>query len=150
VVTLSGDGGLSMLLGDLLTLRQQGLPVKVVVFNNGSLSFVELEMKADGFVNFGTELDNPSFAAIGAAMGLHAVRIERPSELAAGLGAAFAHDGPALVEVMTARQELAIPPQITAAQAKGFTLWATRSILSGEGDAVVEVARTNLRQLAFD
>ncbi len=150
VVTLSGDGGLSMLLGDLLTLRQQRLPVKVVVLNNGALSFVELEMKADGFVNFGTDLENPSFAEIAAAIGLHAERAARPSELGPALQAAFANDGPALVEVMTARQELAIPPQISVAQAKGFTLWATRSVLSGDGDAVIEVAKTNLRQLALD
>jgi pyruvate dehydrogenase (quinone) len=149
VVTLSGDGGLAMMMGELLTLRQQSLPVKVVVFNNSSLSFVELEMKADGIVNFGTDLDNPSFAQIGAAVGLHAVRIERPSELADGLRTAFAHDGPALIEVMTARQELAIPPQISLGQATGFSLWATRSVLSGQGDEVLEVARTNLRQLAL-
>jgi pyruvate dehydrogenase (quinone) len=150
VVALAGDGGLAMLLGELLTLRQNRLPVKVVVYNNGALGFVELEMKADGIVTFGTELDNPSFAAIAEAVGLHAVRVERPSELGEGLGAAFGHPGPALVEVMVERQELAIPPRITAAQAGGFTLWATRSILSGRGDEVVEVAKVNLRELALD
>jgi len=148
VVTLSGDGGLSMLLGELLTLRQQRLPVKVVVFANDALAFVELEMKADGIVNFGTDLDNPSFAEVARAMGLHGVRVERPGELEDGLRAAFAHDGPAVVEVVVARQELAIPPKISLSQVKGFTLWATRSILSGRGDEVIEVARTNLRQLA--
>jgi pyruvate dehydrogenase (quinone) len=149
VVTLSGDGGISMMLGDLLTLRQQRLPVKVVVLNNGALSFVELEMKADGIVNFATDLDNPSFADVARAVGLQGVRIEHPSELDDGLRAAFAHDGPALVEVMTERQELSIPPGITAAQAKGFTLWATRSILSGRGDEVLEVAKSNIRELAL-
>ena len=79
VVTLSGDGGLSMLMGELLTLRQQQLPVKVVVLNNGALAFVELEMKADGIVNFGTDLDNPSFAEVARAVGLHGVRIEHPA-----------------------------------------------------------------------
>jgi pyruvate dehydrogenase (quinone) len=148
VVALSGDGGLAMMLGDLLTLRQRRLPVKVVVFNNGALSFVELEMKAGGIVNFGTDLDNPSFADVARAMGLHGVRIEHPDALDDGLRAAFAHDGPALVEVMTTRQELSMPPAIEAAQAKGFTLWATRTILSGGGDEVVELVRTNLRQLA--
>jgi pyruvate dehydrogenase (quinone) len=150
VVALSGDGGLSMLLGELLTLRQHRLPVKVVVYNNGALGFVELEMKADGIVNFGTDLDNPSFAAIAGAVGLHAVRVERPSELGEGLGAALAHPGPALVEVMVERQELAIPPRVSAAQASGFTLWATRSVLNGRADEVVDVARTNLRELALD
>jgi len=150
VVTLSGDGGLAMMLGDLLTLRQQHLPVKVVVFNNGALAFVELEMKADGIVNYATDLDNPSFAEVARAVGLHGVRIEHPSELDDGLRTAFAHDGPAVIEVMTVRQELSIPPGITVAQAKGFTLWATRSVLSGRADQVLEVAKTNIRQLALE
>jgi pyruvate dehydrogenase (quinone) len=150
VIALSGDGGLAMLMGELLTLRQNRLPVKVVVFNNGALAFVELEMKADGFVNFGTGLDNPSFADVGSAVGLHGVRIEQPSQLSEGLSTAFSHDGPAVIDVVTARQELSIPPRITADQAKGFTLWATRSVLSGRGDEVLEVAKTNLRQLAVE
>ncbi|HEV7751614.1 MAG TPA: ubiquinone-dependent pyruvate dehydrogenase [Baekduia sp.] len=150
VVALSGDGGLAMLLGDLLTLRQQRLPVKVVVFNNGSLSFVELEMKSGGIVTFGTDLDNPSFAEVARAIGLHGVRIERSSGLEDGLREAFAYDGPALIEVVTARQELSLPPAITTDQIKGFTLYAARTILSGNGDELVEVARTNLRQLAAE
>jgi pyruvate dehydrogenase (quinone) len=147
VVTLSGDGGLAMVLGELLTLRQQRLPVKVVVLNNEALAFVELEMKADGFVTYGTDLENPSFAEVARAIGLHGVRIEHPSELEDGLRTAFAYDGPAVIEVMTARHELSIPPRISAGQVKGFALWATRSILSGRGDEVLEVARTNLHQL---
>jgi pyruvate dehydrogenase (quinone) len=150
VVTLSGDGGLAMLLGELLTLRQQHLPVNVVVLNNGALGFVELEMKADGIVTYGTDLDNPSFAEIARAVGLHGVRIEHPSELEDGLRTAFEHDGPAVVEVMTIRQELAIPPTITVDEATGFTLWATRSILSGRGDELLEVAKTNLRELSVE
>ena len=148
VVTLSGDGGLSMLMGELLTLRQQHLPVKVIVLNNGALSFVELEMLADGIVNFGTDLDNPSFAEIARAVGLHGVRIERSSELEDGLREGLAYDGASVIEVMTVREELSVPPKITYDQAKGFTLWATRSILSGAGDEVLEVAKSNLRQLA--
>ena len=150
VVTLSGDGGLSMLMGELITLRQQRLPVKVVVLNNGALAFVELEMKADGIVNYGTDLDNPSFAEVARAVGLHGARVEDPGELDDALRAAFAHDGPAVIEVMTVRQELSIPPKITVEQATGFTLWTTRSVLSGRGDEVLEVARTNLRELALE
>ena len=150
VVALSGDGGFAMLMGELLTLRQHRLPVKVVVFDNGALSFVELEMKADGIVNYGTDLDNPSFAEVARAAGLYGARVERPAELEDVLRTAFAHPGPAVVDVLTLRQELAIPPRITFAEAKGFTLWATRSILSGAGDEVLEVARTNLRQLALE
>jgi len=148
VVTLSGDGGLAMLLGELITLRQQHLPVKVVVFNNGALSFVELEMKVVGIVNFGTDLDNPDFAALARAIGLFGATVERAGELEDALRAAFAHDGPALVDVHTARQELAMPPKITREQVKGFTLWATRTILSGGGQEITELAKTNLRQLA--
>ena len=150
VVAFSGDGGLAMLLGELLTLRQHRLPVKVVVLDNGSLGFVELEMKADGFVNFGTDLDNPDFAEVARAIGLHGVRVDRAEELDDGLREAFAHPGPALVAVRTARHELAIPPKIALHQAAGFTLWATRSVLSGDGGTVLDVARTNLRQLGLE
>ena len=124
--------------------------MKVVVLNNGALSFVELEMKADGIVDFGTDLDNPDFAAVARAVGLYGVRVERPGELYDALRAAFAHPGPAVVDVVTARQELALPPKITFDQARGFTLWATRSVLSGDGGTVLEVAKTNLRQLALE
>ncbi|MEA2213886.1 MAG: hypothetical protein QOF83_3834 [Solirubrobacteraceae bacterium] len=148
VVALSGDGGLAMLLGELITLSQMRLPVKVVVFNNGALSFVELEMKAGGIVNYATELDNPDFAAIARAVGLFGATVERAGELEDALQAAFAHEGPALVDVRTARQALSMPPKITLAQAKGFTLYATRTILSGGADEILELARTNLRELA--
>jgi pyruvate dehydrogenase (quinone) len=147
-VTLSGDGGLSMLLGEVITLRQMNLPVKVVVFNNGALSFVELEMKAAGIVNYATGLDNPDFAGIARAAGLFGATVERADELEGALQAALAHDGPALVDVHTARQELSMPPKITLEQAKGFTLYATRTILSGGADEIVELAKTNLRELA--
>jgi pyruvate dehydrogenase (quinone) len=144
VVTFSGDGGLAMMFGELITLRQLKLPVKIVVFNNGALSFVELEMKAAGLVNFGTELQDPNFAAVASALGLHGTRVERPVDLAPALEAAFAHDGPALIEVMTARQELSIPPTITFEQVKNFTLYATRTVLSGRGDELIDLAKTNV------
>jgi pyruvate dehydrogenase (quinone) len=146
VVTLSGDGGLAMMLGDLLTLRQLNLPVKIVVFNNGSLAFVELEMKAAGIVNYGTDLNNPNFADLARAIGLHAARVEYPNDLEAALRAVFAAPGPALVEVMVNRQELSMPPNITFAQAKGFSLWAAKSVLSGRGDEIVDLAKTNIIQ----
>jgi pyruvate dehydrogenase (quinone) len=150
VVTLTGDGGVAMLLGELLTLHQMRLPVKVVVFDNGALSFVELEMKAAGVVNWATELENPDFAAVAQAAGLYGATVERADELEGALRAAFAHDGPALVSVRTVRQELAVPPKVTLAQAKGFTLYATRTILSGGGDQILELAKTNLRQLGTE
>jgi pyruvate dehydrogenase (quinone) len=147
VITLSGDGGLAMLLGELITLRQQHLPVKVVVFNNGALSFVELEMKAAGIVTYGTDLDNPDFAGIARAVGLFGVRVEKADQLEGALQDAFSHDGPALVEVRTARHELSLPPKLTYGELKGFTLYATRTVLSGGGEELIELAQTNRREL---
>jgi pyruvate dehydrogenase (quinone) len=144
VVSLSGDGGLAMSLGELLTLVQNKLPVKIVVFNNSSLNFVELEMKAAGIVTFATDLENPNLADVARAIGLHGQRVERPDDLEDALSAAFAHPGPALVEVLTARQELSIPPAITAEQVKGFALYAIRTVMSGRGDELVDLADTNL------
>jgi pyruvate dehydrogenase (quinone) len=150
VVTLSGDGGLAMLLGELITLRQQRLPVKVVVFNNGALSFVELEMKAAGIVTYGTDLDNPDFAGMARSAGLFGVRVTRADELEAALKEAFASDGPALVEVRTARHELSLPPKLSYGELKGFTLYATRTVLSGGGEELIDLARTNLRELDIE
>ena len=123
VVTFSGDGGLAMLLGDLLSMRQLKIPVKIVVFNNSALGFVELEMKAAGFLENGTRLDNPNFADLAKTAGVHGIRVEDPVDLKSALTEAFAHDGPALVDVVTARQELSMPPTITMGQAVGFNLW---------------------------
>ncbi|RAI54677.1 ubiquinone-dependent pyruvate dehydrogenase [Roseicella frigidaeris] len=144
VVALSGDGGFAMLMGDLLTLRQVGLPVKIVVVNNGTLGFVELEMKAGGFLDTGTALRNPDFAAVAEASGLLGIRVEDPADLREGLQRALRHDGPALVDVVTNRMELALPPKATLEQAKGFGLYLAKAILSGRGDEVVALARTNL------
>ncbi|GAA2224366.1 ubiquinone-dependent pyruvate dehydrogenase [Promicromonospora sukumoe] len=150
VVALAGDGGLGMLFGELLTVRQNKLPVKIVVFNNSSLNFVEVEMKAAGFVNYGTHLDNPNFADVANAMGIHGRRVEQPDDLEGALREAFDHDGPALVDVVTAQQELSIPPAINAQQVKGFTLYAIRTIMSGRGDELVDLADTNVFRRLFD
>jgi pyruvate dehydrogenase (quinone) len=144
VVSMSGDGGFAMLMGDLITLTQMKLPVKVVIFNNGVLGFVALEMKAAGFVDFGTDLKNPDFATMARAMGIHAVRVEDPGELPGAIRDVLAHDGPAVLDVVTATQELSMPPTITAEQVKGFSLWVLRAVMSGRGDTVVDLAKTNL------
>jgi pyruvate dehydrogenase (quinone) len=144
VISLSGDGGLAMLLGELLTLRQLKLPVKLVVFNNGTLGFVELEMKAAGLLDFATDLVNPNFAQLAESAGLLGLRVEKPEELEPAVKQALSHDGPALIDVLVNRQELSMPPTITAEQAKGFTLYMVRAVLSGRGDEVIDLAKTNL------
>ena len=147
VIALAGDGGLAMLLGELITLTQNDLPVKVVVYNNSSLNFVELEMKAAGFVTFGTDLENPNFATIAEAVGIKGYRVEKSKDLPAVVTEFLNHDGPAVLDVTTERQELSMPPSITVEQAKGFALYAIRTVLSGKGDELIDLARTNVRQL---
>lgn len=144
VVSLSGDGGFAMLMGDLITLVQEKLPVKIVIFNNGVLGFVAMEMKAAGFVGLGTDLENPDFAAMARAMGLMGVRVEDPGDLPGAVRQVFDHDGPALLDVVTAKQELSMPPTIGLEQAKGFGLWMIRAVMSGRGDEVVDLAEQNL------
>jgi pyruvate dehydrogenase (quinone) len=144
VITFSGDGGLAMLMGDLLSLKQLNLPVKLVVFNNSSLAFVELEMKAAGILDYATELQNPNFADIARAAGLFGVRVEDPGELQESVKRALEYDGPALIDVVTAREELAMPPTIELKQAVGFSLYMAKAVLSGRGDEIIDLAKTNL------
>jgi pyruvate dehydrogenase (quinone) len=144
VISLSGDGGLAMLLGDLLTLKQLKLPVKVVVFNNSTLGFVELEMKAAGWLPYGTDLLNPNFAKLAESADILGIRVGTPEDLRPALQKALVHDGPALLDVVVNRQELSMPPTITAEQAVGFSLYMIRAVLSGRGDEVVDLAKTNL------
>ena len=144
VISLSGDGGFAMLMGDFLSLVQLGLPVKVVVFNNGALGFIELEQKSTGFLDTGTELKNPNFAAMAEAVGIKGLRLESPGDVEAGIAAALAHPGPVLVDAVVARQELAVPPKITAEMAKGFTLYMVKAVMGGRTREVIDLARTNL------
>jgi len=144
VISLSGDGGFAMLMGDFLSLVQVGLPMKVVVFNNGALGFIELEQKSTGFLPFGTEFKNPNFAAMAEAAGVRGIRIEDPGEVEAGIAAALRHDGPVLVDAVVNRTELAMPPAVTLEMAKGFTLYVVRAVMSGRGDELIDLARTNL------
>jgi len=144
VISLSGDGGIAMLLGDLLSLHQLKLPVKVIVFKNDALAFVELEMKAAGIVDFGTDLQNPNFADLAASAGLLGLRAETPEQVRPMITEALRYDGPALVEVLVNRQELSMPPTITLEQVKGFSLFMLKAVLSGRGDEIVDLAKTNL------
>ncbi len=144
VVSLSGDGGFTMLMGDFLSLVQLGLPVKVIVFNNGALGFIELEQKSTGSLNVGTELKNPSFAAMAEAVGVRGIRLEHPDQVDKGIAEALAHDGPVLVDAVVNRSELAMPPAITLEMAKGFSLYMLRAVMNGRTDEVIELARSNL------
>lgn len=132
VVSMSGDGGFTMLMGDFLTLVQYDLPVKVVVFNNSSLGMVELEMLVAGLPSFGTDNKNPDFAAIARAAGAYGVRVEKPKQLESALKDAFKHKGPALVDVVTDPNALSIPPKISAEMVTGFALSASKMVLDGE------------------
>jgi pyruvate dehydrogenase (quinone) len=145
VVSLSGDGGLSMLLGDLLSAVQLELPIKVVVFNNSLLGFVSMELKAGGYLDTNVDLSKTDFSQIAKGAGIWSVRVEESEQLENALREAFAHKGPAVVDVVTSKHELAMPPTIELSQAKGFSLYMLRAILSGRGDEIVELARTNLR-----
>jgi pyruvate dehydrogenase (quinone) len=145
VISLSGDGGLSMLLGDLLSARQLDLPIKVVVYNNSSLGFVAMEMKAGGYLDTGTDLSATDFAAIAAAAGIFSIRVEQSEDLPDALRRAFARPGPALIDVVTAKHEIALPPKVRWAQAKGFSLYMLRAVLNGRADEVVELAHTHFR-----
>jgi pyruvate dehydrogenase (quinone) len=144
VISLSGDGGFQMLMGDFLSLVQLGLPVKVVVFSNSALGFIELEQKSTGFLPFGTEFKNPNFAAMAEAVGVRGLRLEKPEEVDTGIEAALSHNGPVLVDAVVNRTELAMPPAVTLEMAKGFTLYMVRAVMNGRGDELIDLARTNL------
>ena len=147
VIALAGDGGLGMMLGELLTVREHNLPVKIVVYNNSSLNFIELEMKAGGFVPFATDLQNPDYGKVAEAMGIWGKHVERSKDLPGAVKEFLAHDGPAVLDVVTERAELTIPPTISAEQVKGFSLYALRTVLSGKGSELVDLAKVNLRHI---
>ena len=144
VISLSGDGGFTMLMGDMLSLKQLGLPVKVVVFNNSALGFIELEQKSTGFIDFGTGFENPNFAAMAEAAGIRGIRLEHSDDVHEGIAAALAHDGPVIVDAVVNRTELAMPPSITVEMAKGFSLYMAKAVMSGRGDEVIDLGVSNL------
>jgi pyruvate dehydrogenase (quinone) len=146
VISLSGDGGLAMLMGDLLSLIQLKLPVKIIVFNNSSLAFVELEMKAAGILDFGTDLRNPNFAKMAEAAGILGLRAETADQVRPMIEQALQHDGPVLLEAIVSRQELSMPPTITADQIKGFGLFMIKAVLDGRGNEIIDLAKVNLRR----
>ncbi|MFC3909831.1 ubiquinone-dependent pyruvate dehydrogenase [Legionella dresdenensis] len=144
VVAMCGDGGFSMLMGDILTLVQQQLPIKIVVFNNGTLGFVEMEMRVGGMLEFGTELDNPNFANMAQAIGIRGFRVDEASQLPETLQQAFSVSGPALIDVRVNRNELMMPPTVSFAQMKGFSLYMMKAIINGQGTEILDLVKTNL------
>ena len=147
VISVSGDGGFTMLMGDFLTLVQEDLPVKVVVFNNSALGMIKLEMRTSGFPEWQTDNKNPNFAKMAEAMGVLGVRIEDPADVRTGLERALAHPGPALVDVVTDSNALSIPSHFTLDQAEGFALAMAKMSLSGHIDEVVATIASNWRNV---
>ena len=128
----------------VVAMSQDGLPVKVIVLNNGTLGFVEMEQKANGFLDTGCELQNPNFASMAEAVGIKGIRVEKPQDLEAALAEALSHDGPALVDVVSARQELAMPPKTTADEAYHFGMFMMKAVLDGRGKQLIDLAKVNL------
>ena len=133
VISLSGDGGFAMMMGDILTIYQYNLPIKIVVYNNGSLGFVAMEMKVVGMPPFGTDLKNPNFAKMANAIGIMGIRVENSEDVPAAIEKALTHDGPVLIDVLTNPTELAMPPKINIEQAKGFGIYMIKQTLLGDG-----------------
>ncbi|MFK3738851.1 ubiquinone-dependent pyruvate dehydrogenase [Massilia sp. TN1-12] len=144
VISFSGDGGFSMMMGEFLTLAQVGLPVKIILLNNGTLGFVELEMKANGFLDTGCDLRNPNFAAMAEAVGIKGIRVEDPQQLEDAVRAALAHEGPVLVDVVSARQELVMPPATTLEEAHKFGLFMLKAVLDGRAGELIDLAKVNM------
>lgn len=143
VVALAGDGGVMMLMGDLVTLVAEKMPVKVIVYNNETLGFVAMEMKAAGYLDETTDNPPVDYAALAESLGMPGFKVTSSDQLDETLEKAFALDGPALVDVRTAKQELSMPPRIEAKQARGFSLYMLRAVMNGRGDQVVDLGKTN-------
>jgi pyruvate dehydrogenase (quinone) len=143
VISLSGDGGFAMMMGDILTIYQYDLPIKIVVYNNGSLGFVAMEMKVIGMPPFGTDLKNPNFARMAEAIGILGLRVENSDDVPGAIEKAFEHDGPALIDVLTNPTELAMPPKINIEQAKGFGIYMIKQTLLGDGAEVWDTLSSN-------
>jgi pyruvate dehydrogenase (quinone) len=147
VIAMAGDGGLAMLMGELLTVTQYDLPIKIVVFDNSALGMVKLEMDVDGIPDYQTDLKNPNFAKLAEAIGMMGVRIENPADLSSGLKQALQHSGPALIDVVTDPNALSLPSHIEADQVVGFAVAMGKLVLAGGIDEVVDTIETNIRNI---
>lgn len=147
VIALCGDGGLSMMLGDLATIKQYNLPIKLVVFNNRTLGMVKLEMEVAGLPDNQTDMVNPDFALVAQAMGFKGITVNEPAAVKAALMEAFEHPGPVLVNIMTDPEALAMPPKIELDQIKGYAVTMSKMILGGKMDEVLETVKSNYKHL---
>ena len=147
VVSVSGDGGLSMLLGELITAKMYDLPIKVVVFNNSTLGMVKLEMLVNGLPDFQTDVPDTNYAEIARAIGFHAERVEDASRLEGAYREAFAAPGPALVEVITDPNALSLPPAITGGQVVGFATAMSKIVLNRGIAEAFSMATSNMRNI---
>jgi pyruvate dehydrogenase (quinone) len=147
VISLSGDGGLAMMMGELLTVAQYKLPLKVVVFNNHRLGMVQLEMEAAGIPHYGCDLTNPNFATVAQAIGFTGIRVEDPKDVRPALEKAMAASGPVLVDMVTDPDVLSMPPKATIKQAGGFALAMTKMTFAGEAEDVLDTVMANWRSL---
>jgi pyruvate dehydrogenase (quinone) len=147
VIALCGDGGLSMLLGDLATIKQYNLPIKIIVFNNRALGMVKLEMEVDGLPDNETDMINPDFALVAQAMGFKGITINQPDDLEVAIANAFAEDGPVLLNIMTNPNALAMPPKIEWEQVKGMTISMTKLMLGGKMSEVFDTIKSNYKHL---
>ena len=143
VISLSGDGGFTMLMGDLITAVQENIAIKIAVFNNGSLGFVELEQKVEGLLDAYTDLKNPNFAMVAEVMGIYGRRVESANALEDAVKAWLAHPGPALLDVTTDRMELVMPPTVKASQVFGTALYSAKAIIGGRGKDVISLVKDN-------
>lgn len=150
VIALCGDGGLAMLMGDLLTINQENLPIKIVVVNNGALDFVELEMKAEGLLNHYTDLHNPSFAKIAEAVGIKGIEVKQASELDQAMQEFLALPGPALLDVYTNRSELVMPPVVHLENVVGMATYSAKAILNGRVGDVENLIENTLQSFKHD
>jgi pyruvate dehydrogenase (quinone) len=143
VIALCGDGGMTMLMGDLLTLVQESVPVKLLVFNNGSLGFVEMEQRVDGLLDAFTELKNPDFAEVAKVCGMSGFRVDNAGDLQQAMTQWLAHDGPALLDVRVNRMELVMPPEVEAGQVASTALFGIKAVLNGRTNELVSLLRDN-------
>ena len=147
IIAMCGDGGLSMLLGDLATIRQYNLPIKIIIFNNRSLGMVKLEMEVAGLENNETEMINPDFALIAQAMGFKGKNIHNPSEVESSLLEAFHYNGPYLLNIFTNPNALAMPPKVEWDQVKGMAQSMTKLMLGGKMDEVWNTIKANYKHI---